>query len=225
MVGQLNAEQLTFDAQGRVTAAAYSTRANQAPDDSTSLAYAGMGAVLARERRDVTDNWETEEFRTDGLGNVLRSRTQVRDKPAMPQLSTYALRGALVNRVALSNPDYPLERDEVVQGTELQGHVVQRYRWVSDSQAAGTWEEYRYDALGRRVLTIARSGGTPPGCAAAGLTYCPLLCNVVCLDAVTWARYDGAQLVREERRAYPDGSIAPGAADELLLACAPRAEA
>ncbi|CAN5821292.1 hypothetical protein BH11GEM2_BH11GEM2_05720 [soil metagenome] len=238
--GLLNAEQLTFDAQGRVTTAAFSTRANQAPSDSTFLSYAGLGAVLARERRDVTGNWETEEFRTDGLGNVLRSRSELRDLLAMPQMSSYASRGALVNRVALPNPDYAQEFDQLVQFPDADGHVVrshrkaidrantittdtptqnyhgwdgrlravQRYRIVSSGQD-GTWEEYRYDALGRRVLTIARPSGTPPGCATAGMTYCAPLCSVVCIDAVTWARYDGDQLVREERRAYPDGSVAP----------------
>jgi RHS repeat-associated protein len=160
----------------------------------------------------------------------------------MPQQSTFASRGALVNRVALANPDYPLEFDQLVQSTDAEGQTVvshrtgrdrtntqtvdtpsrnyygwdgrlravQRYRWTAGGQD-GTWEEYRYDALGRRVLTIARPSGTPPGCAAAGMTTCAPLCSVVCIDAVTWARYDGAQLVQEERRAYPDGSVAPPA--------------
>ena len=72
--------------------AAYSTRANEAPSYTTYLTYAGLGAVLARERRDAAGNWETEEFRTDGLGNVLRSRSELRDLFATPQASTYATR-------------------------------------------------------------------------------------------------------------------------------------
>ena len=35
--------------------------------------------------------------------------------------------------------------------------VVQRYNdLTSSSKAIGTWEEYRYDALGRRIFTRAR---------------------------------------------------------------------
>jgi YD repeat-containing protein len=41
--GQLNAEQLTFDAQGRVTIAAYGTRANQAPPRYDLLVLRGPG--------------------------------------------------------------------------------------------------------------------------------------------------------------------------------------
>ena len=41
------------------------------------------------------------------------------------------------------------------------------------------------------------------------MNVCKPLCTVGCIDAVTWARYDGAELVREERRVYPDGSVAP----------------
>ncbi|WP_461415291.1 RHS repeat domain-containing protein [Gemmatimonas sp.] len=41
--------------------------------------------------------------------------------------------------------------------------VVQRYDFrVGSSASLGSWEEYWYDALGRRILTRARRSGSPP---------------------------------------------------------------
>lgn len=41
--------------------------------------------------------------------------------------------------------------------------VVQRHDFRMGSSASlGSWEEYWYDALGRRILTRTRRGGSPP---------------------------------------------------------------
>lgn len=233
-LGQLNNETVTFDAQGRVTQVGYSTRANGTPADNTYIAYSGLGAVLARERVDQTGNWETEEFRVDALGNVLRSRSESRDFNAnVPFSSTYNRRGALTGRVADADSDHPLAFDQMSMGVDIDGNTfvsdrtardrnntptidtptrsyydgdgrlraVQRYNLVGTNEA-GTWEEYRYDAYGRRTEVISRPGGTPPACATiVGL--CALLCNVgPCAPSVTWAMYDGDQILQEERRAF-----------------------
>ena len=80
--------------------------------------------------------------------------------------------------------------------------VVQRYDFrVGSSASLGSWEEYWYDALGRRILTRARRSGSPP-------TGNGNLCN----DPVGnrcqsyWQRtlWDGDQLLYEWRT--PDGT-------------------
>ncbi len=77
--------------------------------------------------------------------------------------------------------------------------VVQRYDFqVGSSASLGSWEEYWYDALGRRILTRARRSGSPP-------TGTGPLCN----DPVStrcqsyWQRtlWDGDQILYEWRTA------------------------
>lgn len=234
VLGQLSSETLTLDARGRVTVADYTTAANGTPHERTYLAYSGLGAVLSRERTADDGNWQTEEFRVDALGNVLRSRSESRDVNSnMPLTSTYSARGALKARFADGNPDWPLAFDSLAQVVDGDGNVitshhtgrdrnnvptvdtptrsyygadgrlraVQRYNLVGADEA-GTWEEYRYDAFGRRVEVIARPGGVPPACATVS-GICTLLCSVgPCPSTATWVMYDGDQIVQEERRAY-----------------------
>jgi RHS repeat-associated protein len=148
--------------------------------------------------------------------------------------------------VALTNPDYPFEYDELTQGFDRDGQQVVSHHYGRDrannptvdtptrsyygadgklravqrhvqfpGSAKGTWEEYRYDPLGRRVMVIARPGGTrPPGCDTLRLQYCAALCSVSssgdCASKVTTVVWDGNQVVREERRPYPgDPSTSP----------------
>src|SRR5258708_39643157 len=54
--------------------------------------------------------------------------------------------------------------------------AVQRYRFVSSGSANGVFEEYRYDALDRRVLVLARHC-TPPAPLCPGATLCGTLWN------------------------------------------------
>ena len=214
---------------------------NGSPGDVTYLSYSGLGAVLASERIEQgTTNWETEEFRVDALGNVLRSRSESRDfNNNLALSSTYSRRGALQKRGSDYDPDFQLHFDSTAQSVDFDGNVVQfdhtardraghyttdapsrsyfgydgklravqRYNYVpADSSQAGTWEEYRYDPFGRRVMVISRRAGTPPGC--SGITFCAALCTVSgCDNTVTWTMYDGSQLVEEERRPYPDGAL------------------
>jgi len=80
--------------------------------------------------------------------------------------------------------------------------VVQRYDFrVGSSASLGSWEEYWYDALGRRILTRARRSGSPP-------TGNGNLCNDPVGNSCQsyWQRtvWDGDQLLYEWRT--PDGS-------------------
>jgi RHS repeat-associated protein len=88
---------------------------------------------------------------------------------------------------------------------------MQRYIYVpADTQAAGVFEEYHYDALSRRVMVIARGTGRSPGCDSISTTMpCAVLCSIGCdgQPRVTWTTWDGAQIVSEERRQFADGTI------------------
>ncbi len=84
-------------------------------------------------------------------------------------------------------------------GPDEQLAVVQRYDFrVGNSASLGSWEEYWYDALGRRILTRARRSGSPP-------TGTGPLCNDPAGNSCQsyWQRtlWDGDQLLYEWRTA------------------------
>lgn len=80
-----------------------------------------------------------------------------------------------------------------------QTRVVQRYQ-VNITVNDGAYEEYRYDALGRRVLMRTRKTTSPP---ATGGT---ALCTVgPCASAISRWVWDGAQLLGETRAPGQDG--------------------
>jgi RHS repeat-associated protein len=82
--------------------------------------------------------------------------------------------------------------------------VVQRYSYRSPSVQDGTWEEYWYDALGRRVLTRARRD---PSGIYDGLFSGPLCGNpgsTICRSFIERVWWDGDQSLVEERT--PDGT-------------------
>ena len=90
-------------------------------------------------------------------------------------------------------------------------HVVQRYQ-VNGTVSNGAYEEYRYDALGRRVLMRTRKTTTPPpggGTLAALCTIGPYA------SAISRWVWDGAQLLGETRAPGQDG-LSAGALDQLF---------
>lgn len=92
-----------------------------------------------------------------------------------------------------------------------QTRVVQRYQ-QSDSVLNGAYEEYRYDALGRRVLLRTRKTTTPPP--GGGLL--AALCNLgPCASAISRWVWDGAQLLGETRAPGQDG-LNSGQLDQLF---------
>ncbi len=72
-------------------------------------------------------------------------------------------------------------------------------RYVSTSAGrTGAWEEYRYDALGRRVLTrVRRQGGTA----------FTMLCSIDCVDVIERTLWDGDAILYELRN---NGGDSPG---------------
>jgi RHS repeat-associated protein len=227
-------ESFSYDAQGKIKLATFSTSAGSYSDE-TRFVYSGLGAVLVRDRRMTSStNWEIEEFRVDGLGNVWRNRSVSSGSGATMALNTYyGIRGAMNGRKAEPRPLWPQESDSLKQLFDADGHLVTSHQLVWPAQGStpttdtptrhyyaldgklravqrhnqgrGTWEEYRYDALGRRVMVIARMSGVTPGCSQSGLEICNPLCTIGdCEHKVTWQLWDGDQLIREDRRAYPD---------------------
>jgi len=68
--------------------------------------------------------------------------------------------------------------------------AVQRY-YATDAGGQGAWEEFRYDALGRRVLSRTRRGNN--GSPTVGL------CSGVCMGYVERTVWDGDQVLYELR--------------------------
>lgn len=83
--------------------------------------------------------------------------------------------------------------------------VAQRYS-DTPTGAAGAWEEYRYDALGRRVMVIGRISTPSAACTDAGLTFCAGICVAAgCVNHVTRTQWDGDQILGEVRTDLTDG--------------------
>ncbi|HUQ46608.1 MAG TPA: hypothetical protein VM053_00030 [Gemmatimonadaceae bacterium] len=82
-------------------------------------------------------------------------------------------------------------------GADDKLRVVQRYSWRNSGVSDGTWEEYWYDALGRRVLTrVKRQGSTTSTAGNTGpLCYGASICTSF-TERVWW---DGDQSLVEER--------------------------
>ncbi|HUQ46609.1 MAG TPA: RHS repeat-associated core domain-containing protein [Gemmatimonadaceae bacterium] len=79
--------------------------------------------------------------------------------------------------------------------------VVQRYSWRSGSYSDGTWEEYWYDALGRRVFTRARrEPGTTYSSSVSG-PLCIGASNLSCRSFTERVWWDGDQSLIEKRTA------------------------
>jgi RHS repeat-associated protein len=248
-LGGLNQDSMIFDAQGRITRALHATRANGAADDTTDIWYSGLGAVLARERRDANGNWETEEFRVDALGNVLRDRAYSSGNPttwttALGSVFERHSAGQLMTRGSDTNRVYSQQSDTLIQAFDAAGNTVltqhqalstttppaylietaglnyygwdgklrvaQRYAYVDGgSNENGAFEEYRYDALGRRVLVVTQRDGSYPACDS--LYACEPLCTGMhdCESKVLWTTWDAQQILTEVREQYPSGDPGP----------------
>ncbi len=94
-----------------------------------------------------------------------------------------------------------------------QTKVVQRYQ-VNSSVGNGVFEEYRYDALGRRVLMRSRKTPTPPPGGGTLASLCTVVTGNPCVSAISRWVWDGAQLLGETRAPGQDGLSAP-ALDQL----------
>lgn len=93
------------------------------------------------------------------------------------------------NQAALADRYYTATRTYYAADNRLV--AVQKYH-ASDAGRSGAWEEFRYDALGRRVLSRSRRGdnGDP----------LLLLCNIgTCGGYVERTVWDGDQVLYELR--------------------------
>jgi len=81
--------------------------------------------------------------------------------------------------------------------------AVQRYSYRSASERDGTWEEYRYDALGRRIMTRARRDTTGSYDSFVSGPLCQSITSPVCRSFTERVWWDGDQSLVEERT--PEG--------------------
>ena len=139
------------------------------------------------------------------VNGALKKRTPVRpglNPPAEAAYTdttatTYDLAGNAIRTVAifqryqdLGDRYYSASRSYYTGDNRLAVH--QKYH-STDAASTGSWEEYRYDALGRRVLTRARRGttGDPYRWMCAGSTTCDYY-----IERTVW---DGDQVLFELR--------------------------
>ncbi|HEX9483410.1 MAG TPA: RHS repeat-associated core domain-containing protein, partial [Gemmatimonadaceae bacterium] len=189
-----DAEEFRVDALGNVL----SSRAgdsNFGPADPRYASYSYTSTNPAGRRGLMTDRATSgaplHEIahtlqKADFDGNIYQSQDQVRQAGSLAYTA-----------------DTPTHQYYSAAG---QLRAVQRYRFVSSGSANGVFEEYRYDALDRRVLVLARHG-TPPASLCPGATLCATLCNSGCVESVTRTIWDGSAIAHEERRGYPDETV------------------
>lgn len=77
--------------------------------------------------------------------------------------------------------------------------TVQRYSWRSETFKDGTWEEYRYDALGRRVMTRARRDPALIYDAFVSGPLCQGTTPPICRSFTERVLWDGDQALMESR--------------------------
>ena len=198
-------EEFRVDALGNVLASRAANSDFGGPGDVRTSTFAflpgggGSRGFLTRRETSAAPQREGEIFRqsADADGNLEQSQDQTRQP------------FAIGHEVTLDTPT----RQYYSAAGQLR--AVQRYRVIGQDNGAfvfrnnGVFEEYRYDALGRRVLVLARHV-MPAGSRCTPAALCEPLCNVNgCNESVTRAVWDGNAMVHEERRRYPDEALTP----------------
>jgi RHS repeat-associated protein len=206
--------------------------------DQTLMSYDGLGAVLARESANYTGGANTEDFRNDAFGNMVRklSRRTAGLVNTAPFALAYSVTGALTswNTVLSSPTNSQYDRDDQLNQSFTNGRLfrekqvirdptsgdveltvgarhyygaddklmaVQRYSNRPSGFRDGTWEEYWYDALGRRILTRARRNGGSPYDATTSAPLCQDASGPTCRSFTERVWWDGDQALVEERAA------------------------
>ena len=86
---------LSYDARGKITNAAISSAAVDVGVQTAKTSYSGLGAVVASEKWNAV-GWESEQFRTTAMGEVVRSRSDVGSQVNhYPVISSFDIHGAL----------------------------------------------------------------------------------------------------------------------------------
>ena len=87
--------------------------------------------------------------------------------------------------------------------------AAQHYSYLPSSNNRGTFDEYEYDALGRRIVAIARRHENLPACTNG--TQCVMaICNTAsCNSSLTRYMWDGDQTLVEDRTAFGNSTTGP----------------
>lgn len=107
-LGNLITDSIAYDLRDKMVDVFTQSRAADVGTLEYHNRYSALGAVLAQQRLKLAANWDLEEFRTTGMGDVYRSRTFHSDGDnGFPTLSTYNQFGALVGRGPLRDLTIP----------------------------------------------------------------------------------------------------------------------
>ena len=88
--------------------------------------------------------------------------------------------------------------------------ALQRYNILDTlGDARGTFDEYEYDALGRRIVVISRRAGGIPACNPLAWTCITTLCQPNCKSSLTRYMWDGSEVLVEDRQAIAPSSDGP----------------
>ena len=89
--------------------------------------------------------------------------------------------------------------------------AVQHYNFLPSGDSRGTFDEYEYDALGRRIVVVSRRHEGLPACNNNNGPVCnTTICNTVtCNSSLTRYMWDGSQTLVEDRQAFATSSDGP----------------
>ncbi len=189
--GAFGTEEFRNDAFGNVLYSRVRSSAgtNDAPSVS-SYAPSGGGRLVSRQAilpasptQTQTNEALTQSFSGTNLATLSRLTTP-----------------AYVNGLGVSNQ---VAEKHYYTGDDRLA-AVQRYADNDNGISNGSWEEYRYDALGRRVLTRVRRNSSSPVYGANALCVPPSVCQSY-IERAVW---DGDRLQYEERT--PENGPADG---------------
>jgi RHS repeat-associated protein len=181
-----NVEEFRNDAFGNMTRKMNRRSAGLINTAPFTLAYSVTGA-LTSWNTSLTTPPQSQYDRNDNLnqdfsaGRLLRQDEIIQD----PNTGTVSLE--------LAARHYYGADDRLM--------AVQRYSWRSAGVLDGTWEEYWYDALGRRVMTRARRNGGSPYDTTTNSPLCQNASVPTCRSFTERVWWDGDQSLVEKRTA------------------------
>lgn len=89
--------------------------------------------------------------------------------------------------------------------------AAQHYNFLPSGDSRGTFDEYEYDALGRRIVVVSRRHENLPACNNNNGAVCnTTICNTVsCSSSLTRYMWDGSQTLVEDRQPFGTSSSGP----------------
>jgi RHS repeat-associated protein len=166
-----------------------------------------LGNVLYRKtRRTAGTNDAPFTFQYSPLGELMTSFSHLSNPPGQNERAdtlkqTFLSQQLIRENQIVQNPNDGSVSLELAtrhyNGADDKLMVVQRYSWRGPSLSDGTWEEYWYDALGRRVLTRARRD--PSSIYDATISGPLCMGGIQCRSFTERVWWDGDQALVEER--------------------------